>query len=255
MIFYKSIRNEVEVFKHAYANGLPLMIKGPTGCGKSRFVEKMAEEMRRPLISVACHDETSAGDLIGRYLVQGGDTVWQDGPVSRAVREGAILYLDEIAEAREDVVVVLHPLTDHRRHLFMERRNELLLAPKEFMLVVSYNPGYQKAFKEMKPSTRQRFIGLSFHYPASEVEIEIVQKEGNCEKNISVKLVQFGLKVRNLQELGLTETVSTRLLIGAAKLIRSGLPAREACDVAIVQALTDDLEIAEALNNLASLIF
>lgn len=231
------------------------MIKGPTGCGKSRFVEKMAEEMQRPLISVACHDETSAGDLIGRYLVQGGDTVWQDGPVSRALREGAILYLDEIAEAREDVVVVLHPLTDHRRHLYMERRNELLLAPKEFMLVVSYNPGYQKAFKEMKPSTRQRFVGLSFRYPASDAEAEIVQKEGNCEKNISFKLVQFGIKVRNLQELGLTETVSTRLLIGAAKLIHSGLPPREACDVAIVQSLTDDHEIAEALNNLAALIF
>ncbi|HEY8270509.1 MAG TPA: CbbQ/NirQ/NorQ/GpvN family protein [Pseudobdellovibrionaceae bacterium] len=255
MIFYKAIRNEVEVFKHAYSNQLPLLIKGPTGCGKSRFVEKMAEEMGRPLISVACHDETSAIDLMGRYLVQGGDTVWQDGPVTRAVREGAILYLDEIAEAREDVVVVLHPLTDHRRHLYLERRNELLQATKEFMLVVSYNPGYQKAFKEMKPSTRQRFLGLSFNYPHKELETEIVQAESTCEKSVAGKLVFFGQKVRNLQELGLTETVSTRLLIGAGKLIQSGLSPRQACDVAIVQALTDDGEIAEGLNNLAALVF
>lgn len=255
MIFYKAIRNEIEVFKQAYQNQLPLMIKGPTGCGKSRFVEKMAQEMGRPLISVACHDETSAVDLIGRYLVQGGDTVWQDGPVTRAVREGAILYLDEIAEAREDVVVVLHPLTDHRRHLYLERCNELLQATKEFMLVVSYNPGYQKAFKEMKPSTRQRFVGVSFNYPNKELETEIVQTESGCEKNVAGKLVLFGQKVRNLQELGLTETVSTRLLIGAGKLIQSGLAPRQACDVAIVQALTDDLEITEGLNNLAALVF
>jgi nitric oxide reductase NorQ protein len=252
--YYRTIGNEEEVFGHAFSNRLPLMLKGPTGCGKTRFVEAMAARMNRPLIQVSCHDETSAADLLGRYLIQGGDTVWQDGPVTRAVREGAILYLDEIAEAREDVVVVLHPLTDHRRELYLDRRNETVVAPGEFMLIVSFNPGYQKGLKEMKPSTRQRFVGLQFDYPQREIEAEIVQKESGADLRVAQKLVAIAGKLRNLHELGLAETVSTRLLVDAAVLIRSGLNARLACDVAIVQPLTDDPETIATLRDLAALI-
>lgn len=253
--YYRPVSNEVEIFKRAFQNKLPLMLKGPTGCGKSRFVEAMAVDLGRPLITVACHDDTSATDLLGRYLVKGGDTVWQDGPVTRAVREGAILYLDEIAEAREDVVVVLHPLTDHRREVYIDRRNETLKAPDSFMLVVSFNPGYQRGLKELKPSTRQRFLGLSFHYPSADVEAEIVQQEAGCEPAMAKRLVGFGNKVRNLQELGLTESVSTRLLVDAAILIRSGLSARAACDAAIIQPLTDDLATIQSLRDVAALLF
>lgn len=254
-IFYQPVHNEVEIFRKAYENKLPLLLKGPTGCGKSRFVEKMAQELGRPLIQVACHDDTSALDLVGRYLVKGGDTIWQDGPLARALREGAILYLDEVAEAREDVIVVIHPLTDHRRHLYIERKNELLEAPKEFMLVVSFNPGYQKGLKELKPSTRQRFVSLAFTYPSSQLETKIIQNESKCNLLVATKLTQFATKVRNLHELGLTETVSTRLLVGAALLINAGINPREACDVGISQALTDDLEVISTLNDMASLIF
>lgn len=179
--YYRPIRHEVDVFQHAYGNQLGLMLKGPTGCGKSRFVEAMASSVERPLVTVACYDDTSATDLLGRYLVQGGDTVWQDRPLTRAVREGAILYLDEIAEAREDVVVVLHSLTDHRRQIFLDRLNETLTAPPEFMLIISFNPGYQRGFKELKPSTRQRFVGLSFYYPEARVEAEIVARKSGVD--------------------------------------------------------------------------
>lgn len=252
--YYRVIGNEAEIFRHGFRCRLPLMLKGPTGCGKSRFVEAMARELDRPLVQVACHDETSAADLIGRYLIQGGDTIWQDGPVTRAVREGAILYLDEIAEAREDVVVVLHSLTDHRRQLYIDRRNEAVSAPPEFMLVVSFNPGYQKGLKEMKPSTRQRFLGLEFNYPPAEVEAEIVQTEAGVTPAIAKKLVSFGGKIRGLNELGLAETASTRLLVDAAILIRSGLSPRVACDAGIVQPLTDDPETVMTLRDLAALI-
>lgn len=253
--YYRPINSEVEVFRHALANCLPLMLKGPTGSGKSRFVEVMAAELGRPLIQVSCNDETSATDLLGRHLIKGGDTVWQDGPVTRAVRTGAFLYLDEIAEAREDVIVVLHSLTDHRRELYLDRLNETLKAPPEFMLIVSFNPGYQKGLKEMKPSTRQRFIGLAFDYPRSDVETEIVARETGLEPGVAKKLVHFAGKIRNLHELGLAETASTRLLVDAGHLIRSGLGARLACEVAIVQPLTDDLETVTALKELAALIF
>jgi nitric oxide reductase NorQ protein len=252
--YYRAIRNEEEIFRHAYTNQLPLMLKGPTGCGKTRFVEAMAGRLKRPLIQVSCHDETSAADLLGRYLIEGGNTVWQDGPVTRAVREGAILYLDEIAEAREDVVVVLHPLTDHRRQLYLDRRNETITAPKEFMLVVSFNPGYQKGLKQMKPSTRQRFVGIQFTYPSREIEAEIVRAETGVDSSMAQKLVSVAMKIRNLHELGLAETVSTRLLVDAAILIRSGLNSREACDVGIIQPLTDDLETMSTLRDLAALI-
>jgi nitric oxide reductase NorQ protein len=248
------MHREVEVFHHAYRNQLALMLKGPTGCGKSRFVEAMAAAVDRPLVTVACHDDTSAHDLLGRYLVQGGDTVWQDGPLTRAVRDGAILYLDEIAEAREDVVVVLHSLTDHRRQIFLDRRNETLTAPPEFMLVISFNPGYQRGFKELKPSTRQRFVGLTFQYPAPAIEAEIVAQESGVEMAQAQRLVTFATKVRNLQELGLSATASTRLLVHAGRLMHTGMPPRTACYVGVIEPLTDDPDVIAALQDTASLI-
>jgi nitric oxide reductase NorQ protein len=252
--YYRPIRHEVDVFHHAYRNQLGLMLKGPTGCGKSRFVDAMAASVERPLITVACHDDTSATDLLGRYLVQGGDTVWQDGPLTRAVREGAILYLDEIAEAREDVVVVLHSLTDHRRQIFLDRLNETLSAPPEFMLIISFNPGYQRGFKELKPSTRQRFVGLSFHYPEARVEAEIVARESGVDDALAQRLVTFATKVRNLEELGLSATASTRLLVHAGRLIQTGMAPRTACQVGVIEPLTDEVEIINALQDTANLI-
>lgn len=251
--WYRAVRDEVRVFEHAACAGLPVLLKGPTGCGKSRFVEAMAHALGRPLVQVACHDETSATDLLGRWLVQGGDTVWQDGPVTRAVREGAVLYLDEIAEAREDVIVVLHPLTDHRRELHLDRLGVTLRAPAGFQVVVSYNPGYQRGLKQLKPSTRQRFVAIDFHYPPPDIEVEIVARESAVELGIARKLVTLGRKIRALQELGLGETVSTRLLVDAGVLIRSGLPPRLACDAAVVLPLTDDGDAVAALRDLVAL--
>ena len=253
--YYRPVGAEVQVFHHAYASRLPLLIKGPTGCGKSRFVEAMAAAVGRPLVTVACNDETTATDLLGRWLVKGGDTVWQDGPVTRAVRNGAVLYLDEIAEAREDVIVVLHALSDHRRTLYVDRIDETLEAPPAFMMIVSYNPGYRRALKEMKPSTRQRFVSLLFGYPAPDVEAEIVCAESRVDPAHARRLVTFGGKIRALEELGLTETVSTRLLVGAGTLMQRGLPPRLACQVAVVQPLTDDPVTAAALQDVADLIF
>ena len=253
--YYRSTADETSIFELAYAQHLPLMVKGPTGCGKSRFIEAMAEKLGRPLVTVACHEETNATDLLGRYLIEGGDTVWQDGPVTRAVREGAILYLDEVAEAREDVVVVLHPLADHRRELYLDRQDELLTAPPEFMLAVSFNPGYRKGLRELKPSTRQRFIGMTFDYPDADAEAEIVAHEGAVDAKIAKRIVAFGRKVRALDELGLAETASTRLLIGAAKLVTAGLSPRRACAVGVIEPLTDDPDLIEALTDLASLAF
>lgn len=252
--FYRPIGHEVSVFEHAYGQRLPLLIKGPTGCGKSRFVEYMAHRLGRPLITVACHEDTSAADLLGRYLVQGGDTVWQDGPVVRAVRGGAVLYLDEIAEAREDVIAVLHPLSDHRRQLFVDRRDETLNAPPQFLLVASYNPGYQQHLKELKPSLRQRFIGLQFGYPDKAIEAEIIVRESTVDAATAGKLVTLAHKIRGMQELGMTEVVSTRLLVSTGRLIAHGLNPRQACDVGIVQPLTDDLDTISALRDLAALI-
>ena len=253
-IFYKEILNEKVVFKAAFSQKLPLLLKGPTGCGKSRFVEAMAQEYDRPMVTVSCNDETSATDLLGRYLIKGGETVWQDGPVTRAVREGSILYLDEIAEAREDVITVLHALSDHRRELHIDRLDETLKAGDNFMLVISFNPGYQQSLKEMKPSTRQRFISLAFDYPEPSVELEILMTESALEEKYCKKLVQIADKIRSLNELGLVETVSTRLLISSAKLIKEGLPPRLACEVGIVQTLTDDHEVATTLKDIVNLI-
>ena len=253
--WYREVADECEVFERAYALRTPLLLKGPTGCGKSRLVEHMAARLGRPLITVACHDETSAVDLMGRYLLEGGETVWQDGPVTRAVRSGAILYLDEFAEARSDVVVVVHPLTDHRRSLFLDRHDETLVAPEEFMLVVSFNPGYQRGLKELKPSTRQRFIGLSFDYPAPELECEIVMGETDVDERSARKLVALAAKLREVETLGIAERPSTRLLVNAARLIRAGASPRSACNHAIVEALTDDREVAGGLRDLVALVF
>ncbi len=253
--YYRVVGDEEDVFRRAYAAKLALLLKGPTGCGKSRFVAAMAHAMGLPLITVSCHDDTCATDLLGRYLVQGGDTVWQDGPVTRAVREGAILYLDEVAEARDDVIVVLHPLTDHRREVHLDRKNEIVRAPQSFFLVASFNPGYQRGLKELKPSTRQRFVTMAFAYPKPEVEIEIVAAEGRVEPSVARALVSLGGKIRKLELAGLRETVSTRLLVQAAQLIAGGLLPRTACRVGIVEALSDDISVVEGLTDLSNLAF
>lgn len=253
--WYRPIGREREVFEHAYQNQLPVLLKGPTGCGKSRFVEHMAAKLGQPLVTVACHDDTSAADLLGRWLLRGGDTVWQDGPVTRAVRSGAVLYLDEVAEARPDVTVLLHPLTDHRRELYLDRKDEHLAAPASFCLVVSYNPGYQRGLKDLKPSTRQRFLHLVFDYPDPALEAEIVVGETGVSPAVARRLAALAVKMRAVELLGGAERPSTRLLVDAARLIRSGLDPRLACRVAIVDPLTDDPELASALNDLAALVF
>lgn len=252
--YYRPIGRECDVFRFAHQHRLPLLLKGPTGCGKSRLVEAMAVALGRPLVTVACNDETSAADLLGRWLVRGGDTIWQDGPVTRAVREGAILYLDEVAEAREDVIVVLHPLSDHRRELHVDRHDESLRAPDGFMLVASFNPGYRRGPKDLKPSTRQRFVALALDYPEEAIEGEIVAREGGVGPALARKLVLVGRKIRSLGELGLAETVSTRLLIAAARLAKAGLPPRLACHAAIVQPLSDDPSTVRAMQDVVDLM-
>ncbi|MFY0644955.1 MAG: CbbQ/NirQ/NorQ/GpvN family protein [Bacteroidia bacterium] len=251
---YHKVGREIEVFEHAYKNKLPLLLKGPTGTGKSRFIEFMAYQLQADLLTVACHEETSATDLIGRYLIKGAETVWIDGPLTRAVKSGMIIYLDEIAEARPDIIVAIHSLTDHRRELYIDKLGETVKAHEDFMLVASYNPGYQRGFKELKPSTRQRFVSLSFGYPDSKTESEILISESGVNGADAKRLSQIGTKIRNLTELGLAETVSTRLLVDAGKLIQSGLPKRLAVKVAVVEPLTDDPEVSEALSDLCDLL-
>jgi len=253
--YYREIDHEVGTCELAWRERLPVLLKGPTGCGKTRFVEHMAARLGRPLITIACNEDTTAADLLGRHLIIGGDTLWMDGPLTRAVREGALVYLDEFLEARADTLVVIHALTDHRRRLYLDRLNEELVAPPEFMLIVSYNPGYQQGFKELKPSTRQRFLAIDFTYPEPEVEAEIVIAESGIPADRAKQLVKLAGKIRNLKHLGLSEAPSTRLLVGAATLIQSGMPPRLACKVAIVNALTDDAEILESLQDLANLHF
>jgi nitric oxide reductase NorQ protein len=253
--YYREVAGERAVFDQCAGSQLPLLLKGPTGCGKSRFVEAMAAELGRPLVTVACNDDTSATDLLGRYLVRGGDTLWQEGPLTRAVREGAVLYLDEIAEAREDVVVLIHPLTDHRRELFIDKTGERLRAPPEFMLVVSFNPGYQRRFKELKPSTRQRFVALAFGYPEPTVEAEIVAVESGCASSLARRLVDLAARIRRSDELALSETASTRLLVSAGRLITRGLSPRRACIAAVVEPLSDDRQVRAALADLVALAF
>lgn len=253
-VFYKETGSEKEVFKGAWNLKLPVLLKGPTGTGKSRFVEHMAAELNKEFITVSCHEETSATDLVGRFIIKGAETIWMDGPLTIAVKNGYILYLDEIAEARPDVIVAIHSLTDHRRMLFIDKLGESIQAHQDFMLVASFNPGYQKGFKELKPSTRQRFIALSFEYPEPKSEIEIIVQESGIHLDDAKKLVNIGNKIRNLTELGLTETVSTRLLVDAAKLIHNGLPKRLAVHVAVVEPLTDEMDTVQALKDLSDLM-
>ncbi|MFZ2283467.1 MAG: CbbQ/NirQ/NorQ/GpvN family protein [Lutibacter sp.] len=252
--YYHAIGKEIEVFEHAFKNKIPFLLKGPTGTGKSRFIEFMAHKLDKKLITISCHEETSSTDLIGRFIIKGAETIWLDGPLTTAIKEGAIIYLDEIAEARPDVIVAIHSLTDHRRELFIDKLGETVKAHNDFMLVASFNPGYQKGFKELKPSTRQRFIATSFAYPEAKIEAEILVNETGIGLDIAKKLVNIATKIRNLTELGLAETVSTRLLVDAAKLIHSGLPKRLSVEVAVVEPLTDDLEVTEALKDLCNLM-
>lgn len=252
-VYYLPVAKEKEVFRHAWEAKLPLMVKGPTGCGKTRFIQHMANELARPLITVACNEDTSATDLLGRHLLLDGETKWTDGPVTRAVREGALLYLDEIAEARADALVVIHSLTDHRRELFLDRTGEHLNATAPFMLIVSYNPGYQRGLRELKPSTRQRFIGITFDYPSETQEIEIVAKETGIETSVAKRIVNIGNKIRALVELSLLESVSTRLLVAAGKLVHAGVPPRLACFTAIAEPVSDDPEALGAMRQVIEL--
>jgi nitric oxide reductase NorQ protein len=228
------------------------MLKGPTGCGKTRFVEHMAWRLGRPLITIACHDDLSASDLTGRYLIRGDETVWVDGPLTRAVRLGAICYLDEVVEARQDTVVVIHPLTDDRRVLPIDKTGELVEAAPGFQLVISYNPGYQHAIKDLKPSTRQRFVTLEFDFPPPALEAEIVAHEGGVTKPMAASLVELARRVRRLEEQGLAEGPGTRLLVSTARLIASGVPAPDACRVALVGPLTDDPDLHAAISDLVA---
>ena len=245
--YYQAQNNEVELFEHAYNNQLPLLIKGPTGCGKTRFIEHMAAKLGRPLYTIACHDDLTAADLVGRHLIGDGETYWHDGPLTKAVREGAICYLDEVVEARKDTTVVLHPLSDNRRILPIERTGEVLKAAPEFMLVVSYNPGYQNLLKGMKPSTRQRFIAMRFDYPDKATEIEIIQQETAIDVDTASQLIELAHALRILKDHDLEESASTRLLVYAATLIKSGFDPVEACRAAIIEPLSDDEETVSAL--------
>ncbi len=245
--YYRTVANECAVFETAHRLRLPLLLKGPTGCGKTRFVAHMAARLGRPLFTVACHDDLTAADLTGRYLLKGGQTEWFDGPLTRAVRMGGICYLDEIVEARKDVTVILHPLTDDRRILPLERTGETLEAPDDFMLVVSYNPGYQNILKSLKPSTRQRFLALEFDFPPPEVEAEIVAAESGLELERCKPLVQLARRLRTLEGQDLEEVVSTRLLVYCASLIAAGMAWDLAVRAAIVEPLTDDADVKQGL--------
>jgi nitric oxide reductase NorQ protein len=245
--YYVPNGNEEQIFKAAFRQGLTIVLKGPTGCGKTRFVEAMAFDLNRPLVTVACHDDLTTADLVGRFLLRGGETEWVDGPLTQAVREGAICYLDEVVEARQDTTVVLHPLADHRRQLPIERLGITLDAAPGFGLVVSYNPGYQSVLKDLKDSTRQRMIAIEFGFPPAAVEEKIVAHEAGIDAGKSAKLVQLGQAIRRLETSGLREVASTRVLIAAGRLIAEGLPAREAARAAIATPLSDDSAVISGL--------
>jgi nitric oxide reductase NorQ protein len=253
--FYQAVHDEIEIFEAAYAQRLPVLLKGPTGCGKTRFMEYMAWRLAKPLITVSCHDDLTASDLVGRYLIKGGETIWVDGPLARAVRAGGICYLDEIVEARKDTMVVIHPLADDRRVLPIEKRGELVQASPDFCLAISYNPGYQSVLKNLKQSTRQRFVALSFDYPTPDLEANIIVQESGVATDMAQKLVKFAHMTRNLKGSGLDEGASTRLLVHAARLMVKGVPPVTACRAAIDQALTDDGEMLTAIHELSSSLF
>ena len=270
--YYVPIGDEVELFEAAYKQKLPLIFKGPTGCGKTRFVEymsfKLGAELTKvmkndaddsavnlPLVTIACHEDLTGSDLVGRYLLEGDQTVWLDGPLTRAVKAGGICYLDEVVEARKDTTVLIHPLTDHRRILPIEKRGELLQAADGFLLVLSYNPGYQSALKDLKHSTRQRFVSIEFDYPPMDLEAQIVEHEAGVDKDIAYQLAKLGEKVRNLKEHGLGEGASTRLLIYAGQLIAQGIAPRRACQVSVNWAITDDHSLQQSITEIISSIF
>ena len=268
--YYVSVSDEIEIFESAYKQKLPVLFKGPTGCGKTRFIEYMAykigQEMKAskknnnsqiniPLVTIACHEDLTASDLVGRYLLEGDSTVWLDGPLTRAVKAGGICYLDEVVEARKDTTVIIHPLTDHRRILPVEKKGELLEAADGFLLVLSYNPGYQSALKDLKHSTRQRFIAIEFDYPSVEKETEIIAHESGLDEDNSNKLAILGEKIRNLKEHGLPEGASTRLLIYAAKMISQGIKPVRACQVAVNWAVTDDKLLHQGIQEVITSIF
>jgi len=251
--FYLPLGDEIEIFEQCHRRRLAVMLKGPTGCGKTRFVEYVAWKLGRPLVTVACHDDLSASDLTGRYIIRGGETVWQDGPLTMAARMGAICYLDEIVEARQDTVVVIHPLTDHRRVLPIDKTGELIQADEGFQLVVSYNPGYQHVLKDLKPSTRQRFVAIEFDFPPAEQEVEIVRREGGVDRATAHALVSLGSRLRNLRDRGLAEVPSTRLLVATARLIAGGIEAKKACQVGLVSPLSDDADLVAAMRDIVDL--
>ena len=270
--YYVPVGDEIELFESAYKQRIPVLFKGPTGCGKTRFVEFMAYKMGKeleakglkkpddskpniPLVSIACHEDLTASDLVGRYLLQGDSTVWMDGPLTRAVKAGGICYLDEVVEARKDTTVIIHPLTDHRRILPVEKKGELLEADDGFLLVLSYNPGYQSALKDLKHSTRQRFVAIEFDYPKVEIEAEIIAHESELDKDMSYKLATLGEKIRNLKDHGLPEGASTRLLIYAAKMISQGVKPIRACQVSVNWAITDDPILHQGIQEVISSIF
>lgn len=273
--YYRAIGDELELFEAAYEQHIPVLLKGPTGCGKTRFVEYMAwklgrpitairnetaqdmreGEVRVPLVTIACHEDLTASDLVGRYLLDANGTRWIDGPMTRAVKAGAILYLDEVVEARKDTTVLIHPLTDHRRILPVEKTGNIIEADDRFLLCISYNPHYQSALKDLKHSTRQRFISIEFDYPPVDVEAEIVAKESGCDDEQAHALARLGEKIRNLREHGLAEGASTRLLIYAGRLMQQGIPARRACQVAIVWTLTDEQELQRSIEEVVYSIF
>jgi nitric oxide reductase NorQ protein len=246
--YYEPQGNEIAIFEAAYKKRLPVMLKGPTGCGKTRFLEYMAFELKRPLVTVSCHEDLTSSDLVGRFLLEGADTVWQDGPLTRAVKAGAICYLDEIVEARTDSTVVIHSLTDHRRKLTVEKKGMEIEAHEDFMLVISYNPGYQTVLKDLKPSTKQRFIAINFDFPPEDIERKILVNEvPGIAPEIAHQLVAAGRKARLLKDHGLEEATSTRALVYAAYMISAGLDPIAACQVAMVNPITDDMELAEAM--------
>jgi len=246
--YYEPQGSEIAIFEAAYRKRLPVMLKGPTGCGKTRFLEHMAYQLKRPLVTVSCHEDLTSSDLVGRFLLEGAQTVWQDGPLTRAVKAGAICYLDEIVEARTDSTVVIHSLTDHRRKLTIEKKGQEIEAHEDFLLVISYNPGYQTVLKDLKPSTKQSFVAINFDFPQEEVERKIIFNEvPGVTPELAAKLVATGRKARLLKDHGLEEATSTRALVYAANMMNAGLDPVNACQVAMVNPLTDDIELAEAL--------
>lgn len=253
--YYRAVSDEIERYQAAYDVRMPVMLKGPTGCGKSRFVEYMAWKLQRPLITVACNEDMTASDLVGRFLLDINGTNWQDGPLTQAARIGAICYLDEVVEARQDTTVVIHPLTDHRRQLPLEKKGELVDAHPDFQIVISYNPGYQSMMKDLKQSTKQRFGAMSFEYPSTEVETEIIAHEAGIDTGIASRLVQVAQRSRNLKGHGLDEGMSTRLLIYAGQLIAQGIAASAACQMALVEPLTDDPDMRDTLEAAVKIFF